>query len=283
MIVAGDADLVMTRNTAWKPLVTIQQTGPQQLSVSVVQALPVGTALFGRLIPEDGNAYAPQALVAAGDVWSTVFNLPAPVSPLFLQLWVGETPLAPITRREVVADRGAGGNGAFGPAKLHTGVLVVSSDGKAGYEGEEGALIDLEVGESIAWQSMPGTPPLPPGRFIAGRSYRLDAYPPALVAGGAVSIQFDNLFGALQRRRRQCRRAGHSLLGWHILDGTAHVDRDACRRRRQRLSGIGAQSGCGRLCRAERSGRSSDHGLLASHQPLSTRQRRRESNTDEHG
>ena len=89
------------------------------------------------MIPEDGAAYPAQALTQNGDIWFGVFNLPAPVTPLFLQLWVDETPPAPTTRREVVADRGTGGNGAFGPASFQGGVMVVSSDGAATFDGAE--------------------------------------------------------------------------------------------------------------------------------------------------
>ena len=54
VIVAGDAELVMTRDITWRPQITIEQTGPQQLSVNVNQALAPGTTLFARVIPEDG-------------------------------------------------------------------------------------------------------------------------------------------------------------------------------------------------------------------------------------
>jgi hypothetical protein len=115
--------------------------------------------------------------------------------PVYLQLWVAETPPAPQTRREVIADRGAGGNGAYGPARLHSGVMAVSSDGNASYESDEP--IELGPGESIAWQSMPGTPTVTPWQRISGQSYRLDAFPAGLVAGGTVTIRYMNDFGLL--------------------------------------------------------------------------------------
>ena len=74
------------------------------------------------MIPETDAAGPAQSLARNGDTWSTIFNLPAPVEPVYLQLWVEEAPAAPQTRREVVSDRGTGGNGAFGPARLHGGV-----------------------------------------------------------------------------------------------------------------------------------------------------------------
>ena len=53
--------------------------------------------------------------------------------------------------------------------------MVVSSDGKASYQGPDGQPLELGPGESIAWQSMPGTPPAA-GTWISGQSYRLDAF-----------------------------------------------------------------------------------------------------------
>ena len=115
-VVAGDSQLIMTQDASWNPVITIAQTGPQQLSVTVEQALANGLALQARLIPETDAAGPVQSLARSGDTWSTVFNLAAPVEPVYLQLWVEESPAAPQTRREVMADRGTGGNGAFGPA-----------------------------------------------------------------------------------------------------------------------------------------------------------------------
>ncbi len=198
-VVAGDSQLIMTQDTSWNPAITVAQTGPQQLSVSVEQALANGLVLQARLIPETDAAGPVQALTRSGNVWSTVFNLATPVEPVYLQLWVEETPAAPQTRREVMADRGTGGDGAFGPARLHGGVMAVSSDGNASYQSDEP--IELGPGESIAWQSMPGTPPVPPWKQISGQSYRLDAFPPSLVNGGTISIEYEDEFGVLQSAR----------------------------------------------------------------------------------
>jgi hypothetical protein len=134
--------------------------------------------------------------VRNGNTWSTLFNLAAPAGPVYLQLWVEESPAAPQTRREVMADRGTGGDGAFGPARLHGGVMAVSSDGNASYQSDEP--IELGPGESIAWQSMPGTPAVPPWKRISGQSYRLDAFPASLVNGGSVTIQYEDVFGVVQ-------------------------------------------------------------------------------------
>lgn len=192
---AGDSDLVLTRDITWSPRVTIEQTGPQQLSVTVLQDAAAGAQVAGRLIPETGPAGTAQAFTRSGAVWSSVFNLAGPIEPVYLQLWVNEQPPAPQTRREVIADRGVGGNGAFGPARLYSGVLVVSSDGNASYQADEP--LELGPGESIAWQSMPATPPLPPSQRISGQSYRLDAFPAALVAGGQVTIRYVDFSGGL--------------------------------------------------------------------------------------
>jgi hypothetical protein len=195
-IVAGDSLLVMTRNESWSPLIALEQTGDQQLKVTVTQ--PVGdapvAAMQARLFAEDGAGFGSITLSGDGTNWQGVFELPAPVPPVYLQLWLDETVPAPETRREVMADRGVGGNGAYGPAKLYSGVMVVSSDGSATYHSDDPRF--LEPGQSIAWQSMPGTPALPPRKQISGQSYRLDALPAALVEGGTVSIEFDDVFGA---------------------------------------------------------------------------------------
>ncbi len=198
IITAGDAELAMTLSPAWRPQVTMTQIATQTLRVRVEQALPAGTTLSGRLIPESGDAFAAQTFALAGGAWQADFVLPVAVPPVYLQLWVDETPAAPATRREVMADRGTGGNGAFGPAKLYGGVLVVSSDGNASYQGPDGQPIELGPGESIAWQSMPGTPPLPARTWISGQSYRLDAFPASLVSGGSVSIKFVDEFAGAQ-------------------------------------------------------------------------------------
>jgi hypothetical protein len=90
-----------------------------------------------------------------------------------------------------MVDRGTGGSGAFGPAKRLSGVFITSSDGDATFEGE--TVVTLTAGNSIAWQSMPSTVPLPPGTQISGQSYRLDAFPATLALSGTVNIQYEEL------------------------------------------------------------------------------------------
>lgn len=190
---AGDAELRMTKFVPWRPLVKLTQTGPNQLSLSVTQTLtrPFDAQLFARLYPEHGEGLAPVPLAQEGTTHSATFTLDEPVPPVYVQLWVDENPLGATTRREAVAERGTGGGGAQGPARKFSGVFVVSADGQASYESDEP--LDLQEGESIAWQSMPGTPPLPPGTRISGQSYRLDAYPRSLVENGVVRIRFDEI------------------------------------------------------------------------------------------
>ncbi len=187
-ITPGDSALALTKNNAWEPLVDLRQTSEQQVMVELTQTLPAGTQVFAKLYPEYGEAIAQELLVDANGTYSHTFDLSEAVPPLYIQLWIDETPTDPATRREVVADRGTGGGGAFGPARHLGGVLVLSSDGKASFEREEGFI--LNEGESIAWQSMPGTPTLPLDKRIIGQSYRLDAFPPELVAVGRVAIEF---------------------------------------------------------------------------------------------
>lgn len=218
-IAPGDSVLAMTNDPAWNPTVTIAQTGPQQLSVSVQQPLASGLALQARLIPETSPGGPAQALSRSGDMWTTVFDLPGPVAPVYLQLWVDESPAAPQTRREVIADRGTGGNGAYGPARHHGGVLAVSSDGNAGYQPD--APLELQPGQSVAWQSMPGTPPVPPWKRISGQSYRLDAFPASLVSSGQVSIQFEDAFGVLQAAGAASPAAPAAVAQLHFWDGQA--------------------------------------------------------------
>ena len=191
IIQPGDAELMMTKNVAWGPLVKLTQTGPNQMSMVVTNSLttPITGQIMARLYPEQGTGYAPGALTGDNGVYSGVFDLPEAVPPVYAQLWVEETPPGLITRREVMMDRGTGGSGAFGPARHLGGVLVLSSDGKASFESDEP--LELGAGESIAWQSMPGTPPLPFSKSILGQSYRLDAFPPSLVAAGRVSIEYE--------------------------------------------------------------------------------------------
>lgn len=188
-ITAGDAELQMTKNEAWQPLLALTQVSTTSLRLAISQTLPTGTQVVAKLYPEHGTALPQQPLTGSNGAYDHVFDFGGPVTPVYAQVWVEETPSGLATRREVVADRGTGGSGAFGPARHYGGVLVVSSDGKANFEGE--ASIDLRPGESIAWQSMPGTPALPMGTAITGQSYRLDAFPHTLVATGQVSIEFE--------------------------------------------------------------------------------------------
>ena len=185
----GDAELQMTKNTAWEPLIALTQVSTTSLRLAVTQTLPAGAQVVAKLYPEHGTALPQQTLTASGGAYSHVFDFGGPVTPVYAQVWIDETPSGLATRREVVADRGTGGSGAFGPAKHFGGVLVVSSDGKANYETDQP--VELGSGESIAWQSMPGTPTLPLGTAIIGQSYRLDAFPPVLVANGRVLIEYE--------------------------------------------------------------------------------------------
>jgi hypothetical protein len=191
-IVAGDDTLVMTKDTLWSPEIALQQVGPNQLQVTVDAALSgaAADAMTLRLFPEHESGLAPLLLPRAGDVYSATITLPDSVPPLYAQVFVDESPDAPQTRREVIADRGTGGGGAYGPARFYGDVLVMSSDGNATYQNSE--LTELNEGESIAFQSMPGTPPLPFPLRIIGQSYRLDAYPASLVDGGTVSLRYTN-------------------------------------------------------------------------------------------
>jgi hypothetical protein len=189
-IALGDATLVMTKDESWAPLIDFHQSGPQQLILTVTQAVttPVEARLQVKLYPEHDPLLLTASLNGVDGLYTATLNLTQTVPPLFFQLFVDEVAPTPATRREVVVERGTGGSGAFGPAKHVGGVLVVSTDGNATFESDEP--LELKPGESIAWQSMPGTPPLPPNLDILGQSYRLDAYPPALVATGRVSIRY---------------------------------------------------------------------------------------------
>jgi hypothetical protein len=185
----GDAELQMTKNTAWEPLIALTQVSTTSLRLAVTQTLPAGAQVVAKLYPEHGTALPQQTLTASGGAYSHVFDFGGPVTPVYAQVWIDETPGGLTTRREVVADRGTGGSGAFGPASRLSGVLVVSSDGKASFESDQP--LRLSSGQSIAWQSMPGTPPLPIGRAIMGQSYRLDAFPSSLVASGQIFIEYE--------------------------------------------------------------------------------------------
>jgi hypothetical protein len=222
IIQLNDATLQMTKNVTWAPEVALLQTGASQLSVVVTQVVtsPVGAPalpLVARLYPEHGEQVAQITLAGEDGHYAGVFNLTEPVPPVYLQLYVGENPPTPATRREVIADRGTGGSGAFGPARNYGKVPVVSSDGNASYESEEP--FHLAEGESIAWQSMPGTPPLPSNRRILGQSYRLDAFPAGLVSDGAVTIQFESLSNLLQSASSSGEPADSVAI--HFWDGAA--------------------------------------------------------------
>ncbi|MEZ4864074.1 MAG: hypothetical protein R3C14_22335 [Caldilineaceae bacterium] len=189
IIQPNDAELVMTKNMAWEPQLALTQVSTTSLSLQVTQTLPAGAQVMAKLYPEHGVALPEQILASGDGSYSHIFALGGPVTPVYVQVWVNEAPGGLTTRREVIADRGTGGSGAFGPARLYGGALVVSSDGKASFESDE--TLDLGPGESIAWQSMPGTPPLPIGNTIMGQSYHLDAFPSSLVASGSVSIEYE--------------------------------------------------------------------------------------------
>jgi hypothetical protein len=211
----ADAVLQMTKDQSWGPEVTVRQTGPNQLSLVVTQTVdgPLRAALY----PEHGEQLAELTLAGEGGVFSGTFNLPQTVPPLYLRLFVSETVSAPTSQREVIVDRGTGGSGAFGPASRGGKVLVVSSDGDASFESDEP--LALQAGESIAWQSMPGTPPLPPNVAILGQSYRLDAFPTTLVENGTVSIRFDEPAPTVQAAG--VTQAGAGTPALYFWDGSA--------------------------------------------------------------
>lgn len=188
-ITAGDAELQMTKNVAWEPLLALTQVSTTSLRLAISQTLPAGTQVVAKLYPEHGTALPQQTLTGSNGSYSQLFAFGGPVTPVYAQVWVEETPDGLVTRREVVADRGTGGSGAFGPASRLSGVLTVSSDGKASFESDQ--LIELGPGESIAWQSMPGTPAIPSGHTIIGQSYRLDAFPSTSVDSGQVLIEYE--------------------------------------------------------------------------------------------
>lgn len=187
-IAAGDDTLVMTKDVLWSPEVALTQVGPDQVQVVVHANANGEDSLTLRLFPEHESGMTPVVLPLVGNVYSATITLPASVPPLYAQVFVNESPAAPQTRREVMVDRGTGGGGAFGPARFYGDVLVMSSDGNASYQNSD--LTELNEGESIAFQSMPGTPPLPFPLRIIGQSYRLDAFPISLVTSGTVSLRF---------------------------------------------------------------------------------------------
>lgn len=188
----GDATMQMSKNPGWRPVVTLQQTAVNTLHISVTQDLPAPllNALTVQIYPEHEQGLTPQPIAhVSGTDFAEDVVLGEPVPPLYVRLFVDEVVAGTTTRRETVLDRGTGGGGLFGPARRFGGVLVYSSDGKATYQ-RDGDLT-LAAGQSIAWQSMAGTPPLPDDRRITGQAYRLDAFPPSLVADGVIQIEFD--------------------------------------------------------------------------------------------
>jgi hypothetical protein len=216
-IIAGDDTVVMTKDTAWDPQVNLRQVGTDQVQVIVTASVAANLQVRVQLYPEHQTALAPIVLPRVGAAFSATVTLTQPVPALYAQVFVNEAPPLPTTRREVVADRGTGGGGAFGPARAYGGVLVVSSDGNASFEPESD--LDLNAGESIAWQSMPGTPPLPFFKWISGQSYRLDAFPPLLVTNGTVRIAFDDNFGLQAAGEAEAAGAGGPAL--HFWDGSS--------------------------------------------------------------
>ncbi len=187
----GDTALEMTKNSGWRPVVTLHQISTDTLRMTVTQELPSAfvSALTAKIYPEHKQGLLPENIPPIpGSDFGRDIVLQGPVPPLYVQLYVDETVAGLTTRRETVLDRGTGGGGLFGPAKQFGGVLVYSSDGEASFSKDGG--IELGPGESIAWQTMPGTPPMPANKQITGQAYRLDAYPASNVADGAISIEF---------------------------------------------------------------------------------------------
>jgi hypothetical protein len=215
VIVANDAALQMTKDNTWAPLVTLLQSAGNQLTVQVSQTVN-GGVVQAALYPEDGQASSVVALVNSGSVLSGSFVLTTPVPPAYVQIFVNESPAAPSTRREVIVDRGTGGGGAFGPKSYSGGVLVISSDGSANYEDE--SLTQLLSGQSIAWQNMPGTPPLPAGFNVIGQSYRLDAFPASLLKTGQVKLVFT---APSDLDLAQLQGANPGSIALHFWNGTA--------------------------------------------------------------
>ncbi|MFN8446818.1 MAG: DNRLRE domain-containing protein [Caldilineaceae bacterium] len=188
-IVPNDTTLTMTRNNGWSPLVSLTQSGSNVLQMVVAQTVVGDAPVRAILYPEYEQAISSITLTPVNGQLQGSFVLTQPVPPAYVQLFVDEATSGDQSQREVVFDRGTGGGGAFGPARFSGGVSIVASDGNASYEPDHD--IELKDGESISWQSMPGTPPLPFGDEILGQSYRLDAFPANLVEDGTVKIQFE--------------------------------------------------------------------------------------------
>jgi hypothetical protein len=191
-IQAGDAALNLTKNEAWRPLVEAKQLDTTRMAISVTQEfVDPAAAIRLRIYPEYKDAYPAVTMNREGNLHTYTVDFGAMgdlVMPFFMRFWVEESLPAPQSARETVADRGTGGGGLFGPAWHGGGVLVISSDGHARFVPTGG--LELLPGQSVAWQSMPGTPPMPPSKRIVGQAYRLDAYPATLVDEGVVEIEF---------------------------------------------------------------------------------------------
>jgi len=194
LIQAGDSILDMTKNLSWAPVVLLTQVATDTLTISATQSAggaPI-EALMARLYPEHESGREPVEFLQNEDgLYHAQLVFTETVSPAYVQIWADETVAGTATRREIMVDRGTGGGGLFGFARRFGGAFVYSSDGKASFK-LEGDL-ELKEGESIAWQSMPGTPPLPINKRITGQSYRLTAYPESLVISGTVEIEFEAL------------------------------------------------------------------------------------------
>ncbi len=190
----GDAALDMTKDLSWAPLILLTQVATDTVTISVTQeAGAVGfDTLMVRLYPEHEIGHEPIALIAGeNDTYHVQLTLTETVPPAYLQIWAEDVISGTVSRRETMVDRGTGGGGLFGPARRFGGAFIYSSDGKASFR-TEGDLL-LLGGESIAWQSMPGTPSLPIDLRITGQAYRLTAFPPSLVISGTVEIEFEEV------------------------------------------------------------------------------------------
>ncbi|MCB0047754.1 MAG: DNRLRE domain-containing protein [Caldilineaceae bacterium] len=193
-IQAGDSALNLTLDEAWRPLVEVKQLDATRVAISVTQELldPVASVRL-QIYPEYLGAHPAATMARNGALHTYTADFGAlgeQVTPFFVRIWVEDAVLLPWSNRETIADRGTGGGGLFGPAWHGGGVLVLSSDGHARFtpRGEYAIL----PGQSIAWQSMPGTPPLPADKRIVGQAYRLDAYPASLADDGTVAIEFES-------------------------------------------------------------------------------------------
>lgn len=233
-VAVGDNLLDLTKNEAWAPVVTVSQNSTTSVQISVTQPLAVGDApLVARFYAEQAGAVgAPVVIndaVVSASQHSATFDFGGPLPPFFVQLYIDEE----ITnvRPEVVFERGTGGGGAFGPFRDFGGVLVYSADGLATFISS--ADRDLKTGQSVAWQTMPGTPPLPPGASIVGQSYRLDAFPADLTALGVVDIRFSEPGGGSVQTAGTAQTANNLALhrwngsAWQAIDTTVKIPANA--------------------------------------------------------